>query len=411
MNIKKYLPKLLVVVILTITTVSSCRKNDQGADFNFFVSKTYVTSYTTSYINTLLNSVGISVPQITALKSYVESDVDVYKIVYETTVDGKKINASGLVCVPSTPGEYPVLSFQNGTNTIYADAPSEAASDFSYQLIEIIASMGYVVVIADYPGFGVSSQIPHPYLIKEPTVQSLVDLHFAVKEMDVAELAGTHLNGDYYLFGYSQGGWATFALHKAMELEYSADFNLVGSSCGAGPYNIYLLFEEMATVPSYPMPVYLAYIVNAYKAYDQFTNPVSEIFKEPYASRVPTLFNGILRSDQINSQLTSSIPSLLNADFIAGFASSAKFLTVKQAMINNSISPWHSNKPLLLFHGSNDTSVSPAVTESTYSSMIAAGTSETLCKKVIVPGVGHGDGVAPFVIQSIQFLKNLEESN
>ena len=41
----------------------------------------------------------------------------------------------------------------------------------TYQLVEIIASLGYVVVIADYPGFGESSQIPHPYLIKEPTVQ------------------------------------------------------------------------------------------------------------------------------------------------------------------------------------------------------------------------------------------------
>ncbi len=407
---KKYLSRLLVVVILTITTISSCRKTDQGADFNYFVSKTYVTSYTTSYINALLNSASLSVPQITALKSYIKSDVDVYKIVYETTVDGNKINASGLVCVPSTPGEYPVLSFQNGTNTIYADAPSEAALGSSYQLIEIVASMGYVVVIADYPGFGASTQIPHPYLIKEPTVQSLVDMHFAVKEMDISELEGTHLNGDYYLIGYSQGGWATFALHKAMELEYSSDFNLIGSSCGAGPYNIYQLFEVMAVVPSYPMPIYLAYIINAYTAYDQFTNPVSEILNEPYASAVPSLFNGMLGSNQINSQLTTSIPGLLNADFRAGFASSSRYLSVKQAMINNSISAWHSNIPLLLFHGTNDTSVNPAVTESTYSSMIAAGTPETLCKKVIVPGVGHGDGVAPFVIQSIQFLKNLEGS-
>ena len=124
-----------------------------------------------------------TIPDVSTLKPLVTSDIDVYKIVYKTTIDGKKINASGLVCVPSNPGEYPVLSFQNGTNTVNAYAPSEFAIDYPYQLIEIIASMGYVVVIADYPGFGESAQIPHPYLVKEPTVRSLVDMLYAVKEL------------------------------------------------------------------------------------------------------------------------------------------------------------------------------------------------------------------------------------
>jgi len=91
-------------------------------------------------------------------------------------VKGNVINASGLICVPVTPGDYPVLSFQNGTNTVNADAPSEFPADYNYQLVEIIASLGYIVVIADYPGFGESAQIPHPYLVAEPTVRSLVDM-------------------------------------------------------------------------------------------------------------------------------------------------------------------------------------------------------------------------------------------
>ena len=87
------------------------------------------------------------------------SDVTVYKIVYKTTVNNQEINASGLVCVPATPGDYPVLSFQNGTNTVNAYAPSQFPSDYSYQMIELIASLGYIVVISDYPGFGASASI------------------------------------------------------------------------------------------------------------------------------------------------------------------------------------------------------------------------------------------------------------
>jgi hypothetical protein len=42
--------------------------------------------------------------------------------------------------------------------------------------------------------------------------------------------------------------------------------------------------------------------------------------------------------------------------------------------------------------------------------MIQAGTSPDMCTKVIVPGIDHGDGVLPCMIQGILFLKNLRSS-
>jgi pimeloyl-ACP methyl ester carboxylesterase len=407
MLVRKYSIKLLVSVILIITFVTSCQKDDQDPDYSYFISKEETATYTKTNIISLINLAAVSIPEVSSLKSFVKSDVTIYKVVYKTTVDGKEIRASGLVCVPTTPGDYPVLSFQNGTNTVNAYSPSEFATNYSYQMIEIVASMGYIVVIADYPGFGESANIPHPYLVKEPTVQSLIDLHLAVKEMIPAEVEDIILENEYYLIGYSQGGWATLALHKAMELDYNSDFNLVGSACGAGPYNIYLLLQGMTSLTTYPMPVYLGYILNAYTSYNQFTNPVTDIFNEPYASRVSSLYNGLLGSDQINAQLTTSITGLIKSEFISGFATSSKYSSVREALNKNSIPAWRTYKPLLLVHGEKDTSVNPITTENLYSSMIAAGTSADICKKVIIPGADHGDGVAPFVMQSIQFLMNL----
>jgi hypothetical protein len=224
------------------------------------------------------------------------------------------------------------------------------------------------------------------------------------------EFPGITLNNDYYLLGYSQGGWATLALHKALELDFSSDFNLKGSTCGAGPYNIEQLLESMVDKPNYPMPVYLAYIVNAYSVYNQFTNPVGDIFNAPYASRLSTLFTGTLTSTQINSQLTTSINGLITPDFLSGFKTSPKFSSVITALENNSIAGWHTNKSLMLIHGGNDTSVDPISTESMYNSMINAGTSPDILKKVIVPGVDHGDGLIPCMIQGIMFLNNLKNS-
>jgi pimeloyl-ACP methyl ester carboxylesterase len=312
-----------------------------------------------------------------------------------------------LVCVPSTPGDYPVLSFQNGTNTVNAYAPSESPLSYSYQLIETIASMGYVVVIADYPGFGESAQIPHPYLVVEPTVNSLVDMLFAVNELAEYELPDITLKNEYYLLGYSQGGWATLALHKSLELEYADDFNLKGSVCGAGPYDILLLFQDMVNLSSYPMPVYLGYVFSSYTSYNQLTNPVSEIFNDPYAIRINNLFNGVLTSEEINNQLTTVIGDLVTPDFLSGFASSQEYLSVRNAMIRNSISAWQTNKPLLLIHGEKDTHVSPLSTENMYSAMIEAGTSSVLCEKVIIPDVGHQDGVFPAMIKAIKYLENI----
>ena len=138
----------------------------------------------------------------------------------------------------------------------------------------------------------------------------------------------------------------------------ASDFDLIGSACGAGPYNIYLLMQGMLNASTYPMPVYLGYIVNAYTAYNQFTNPVTDIFNQPYASRISSLYTpDMLTSSEINSQLTTSIPDLINPDFLAGFeTAAAQYSSVRAALTNNSIRAWHSYKPLLLVHGASDTS-------------------------------------------------------
>lgn len=399
----------LIVIILSLFA-GSCRKDEKITEYSHFVSKELSITYTKSNMIALIGAVSGTIPEAADLKSLIASDINIYKVIYKTTIEGKEVNVSGLVCVPVNPGEYPVLSFQNGTNTENSFAPTEFPVDLGYQSIEMIASMGYIVLIADYPGFGESKQIPHPYLVAEPTVQSLVDLLYALREMDAEQLPDVSVKNEFYLLGYSQGGWATLQLHKALELDYSSDFKLKGSCCGAGPYNIYLLFQGMVNTPTYPMPVYMGYILNAYTAYHQFSNPVSDIFNEPYASRVPTLYTGKLSGGQINAQLTTSIPDLINPEFLSGFQTSSKYASVRDALIKNSISGWHTNIPLLLIHGQNDTYVNPSATENMYSAMIQAGTQPDICTKVIIPGADHNSGVVPGMIEGFLFLDNIRHA-
>jgi pimeloyl-ACP methyl ester carboxylesterase len=400
---------LLELVALIFVFVTSCTK-DNHPNYTYFVSSDLALSYKAAYINNMLNTASVSYPEVKDLIPFVSGDVNIYKLVYKTTINGEKINASGLICVPEKPGDYPVLCFQNGTNTVKAYAPSEFVINTPYQMIEFIASMGYVVLIADYPGFGESDQVPHPYLITEPTVRSIVDMLFAVKEIGNSEFSGITIKNEYYLLGYSQGGWATLTLHKALEQTYQNDFNLKGSVCGAGPYDILFLFQDMISTTTYPMPIYIGYIVNAYSAYKQFTNPVTDILNEPYASRLSSLYTGSLTSDQINNQLTTSIPGLITADFLSGFVSASKYTSVREALNNNSVSAWHTMKPLFFLHGGNDTDVNPLVTDHIYDAMIQAGTSAEICKKEIIPGLDHGKGVLPCMTKGLLFILNLTYS-
>lgn len=399
---------LFIIFFFILVFYTSCSKDNKENNYKWFVSLEEVVSYNETYINNLITSASSLYPGVSDFKSLVSGGVTVYKLIYKTEVGGEETEASGLVCIPTIPGEYPVLSFQNGTNTVNAYAPSNFPINTTFQMVEIMASMGYVVVIPDYPGFGESSSIPHPYLISEPTSRSITDMFYAINEAPSSQFPGITIKNEYYLMGYSQGGWATMVLHKALELDYSDDFNLAGSVCGAGPYDIKYLFNTMTGTPNYSMPVYIGYIINAYSEYEQFTNPVTDILNQPYASRLNSLFKGTLDFGSINSQLTTSIPALLKSDFLAGFETAPQYSSVREAMVRNSISGYKTTKPLLLVHGGSDTQVNPMVTEFFYDEMIRAGTSATTCTKEIFPGLDHGDGAVPAVIRALRFIKSIE---
>ncbi|HNY14512.1 MAG TPA: lipase family protein, partial [Bacteroidales bacterium] len=215
MKINRYFMKLSGIVILINALMVSCSKNDDP-EYQFFVDSRLEASFTETYITGVLDYAASSYPELAELQDHVNDGVSVYKVEYNTQVNGEKIIASGLVALPSAPGEYPVLSFQNGTNTKNSNCPSNNPLSLDYQFIEFIASMGFIVTIPDYPGFGSSVQVAHPYLVADPTVHSIVDMFRAVNEAADAEFPGIKVRNEYYLLGYSQGGWATLTLHKAL---------------------------------------------------------------------------------------------------------------------------------------------------------------------------------------------------
>jgi hypothetical protein len=302
-------------MISAAVVFSSCNKDDKP-DYDFYLSGESVGEYQEVDINGKFNLLARSYPEISELGTYISDGVNIYRITYESVVKGKNIKASGLVSVPRTPGEYPVISFQNDINTLNSDCPSENPDYYLYQLVESVASMGYVVLIPDYPGFGSSSGIPHPYQLKVPTLESVIRMILAVSEAE-NEFGGISVKNECYLIGYSQGELATYNVHTELELGFSSyGLNLRGSACGAGPYFLEQMMSDMRSAQSYHNPANIGYIINAWTYYEYISNSIDELLKEPYASKLRQLFDGYHSIADINSQLTTSIPDLFTDKFI-----------------------------------------------------------------------------------------------
>ncbi|HOC49120.1 MAG: alpha/beta fold hydrolase [Bacteroidales bacterium] len=400
--------RTLLLLALPLLMMQSCRKDDP---VDPFADNTYLVSSDLKLVRTKENIISVLTIAATQYQAAGEiipdvvSGVNVYAVTYNTEFMGEPVVASGLICAPTTPGTYPILSFQNGTNTLHSAAPTADPQNLGYQMIEYVASAGYVVIMPDYLGFGASSAMVHPYLHKESTVQAVLDMLRAVAEFDDDVAKDISVTTDCYLLGYSQGGWATMALLRAIDEDYSSEFTVKAASCGAGPYDLRYFNTEVTRLTEYPMPVFLGYIANAYTTYDLYQNELTDLFNSQYASVIPGLYDGQHSSEQINSQLTTSISGLFTAEYLSGAETDQKYLGIRNALRDNSINGWDCDVPLLLLHGTADTYVMPGISQSQYNIMIGSGTSPLTCFYVPLEGLDHSQASVPALFAGYEFFK------
>ena len=407
----KILNKFLLLLFI-ISTFSACNIFDNDDDKKpvdiYLISYEKHKTYQVKDIKDLLNSYAIIYPELQTIIDNVEHAIDIYKITYTTKFKGEEIIASGLVAVPLTQGTYPILSYQNGTNTLHSDAPTADPDNQLYVLLEFIASTGFVVSVPDYLGFGASDDMFHPYLEKESTVQSVTDMIRAAKEF-VVHYQNTEANNDLYIVGYSQGGWATMQLQKYIEQNFSDEFNLKASSCGAGAYDLNFTNDYILAQSTYPMPYYAGYIMHSYIKMGEVTNPASDLFKSPYDQKIMTLFDGTHSGGEINAQLTTVTADLFTEEYRTSANTNPKFSTVVSALKQNSISAWKTNVPTLLTHGTADTYVPVQNSENIYAGFIAAGVDKSKITYIPIEGAGHTGGIIPSGVASFNWFISLSK--
>ncbi|NJK87405.1 MAG: alpha/beta hydrolase [Bacteroidales bacterium] len=214
------------------------------------------------------------------------------------------MQASGIISIPEAEGFYPIISFQNGTITENSRAPSKNIGDPLVSFLTGLAGNGFIVVIPDYLGFGASEELLHPYHHRNSNDAIVIDLIKATDEFLAGGAEKAKSNNSLFLMGYSQGGWASMSVFETIENSNVLPYNLAAVSCGAGAYDLYGFTEYITQLEDFAAPYYLPYFIYSHISNGLLAGNVEKYFNEPFASRLPDLFNGNNSGSVINSQLT-----------------------------------------------------------------------------------------------------------
>ncbi|KAI4221216.1 MAG: hypothetical protein L6R36_007065 [Xanthoria steineri] len=174
---------------------------------------------------------GTAPPPGTPLKIEHETDTSKYllppmtslsRFLYQSeTLRGCPVPASAAVLWPYSPksyvsdGKFPVVAWAHGTSGVFAqNAPSNHRTLWQHFTAPFqLVSAGYVVVMPDYAGLGVSrtaggqEEIGHPYLACPAQANDVVFAVMAARDVWREELAR-----EWVVVGHSQGGGVAWAV-------------------------------------------------------------------------------------------------------------------------------------------------------------------------------------------------------
>lgn len=292
------------------------------------------------------------------LAPFIKNGVKVYRLTYHTkTLDGKDILASGLVLFPKNfTDSLSVLSFQHGTITTQEEAPSSykpVGNAEAYVVGTAAASLakGFYIVMPDYLGFGESKTIPHPYQHKASLAWASLDMLRAAREF-AAENA-LKLRKKILLAGYSEGGYATMALHEEIEKNASSEFFVQKSYPAAGPYDMVSTAQWVVSQSTELPAAAASYYLWVLLTYDQMYGinaPLTDMITPVNAAKVAA---ASAAGNPLAAEIDLNPSKLYTPAFISGIknATNVKFMAALQM---NNVYDWKPKAPIVLFHSEGD---------------------------------------------------------
>ena len=301
--------------------------------------------------------------------------VSSYRLNYVTTdKNGAKVTASGLVSVPvkAAGARSPVLSYQHASTFRNNQAPSIKVEAVEPPLV--LASLGYIVVSPDYVGFGASYGVEHPYLTSSPSSRAVIDMLSAAQTW--RRQAGVVDNGQLFLAGYSEGGYATMATHRAIHQQGGElKTQLQAAVPGAGPYDVQETLDEQLDRVRKLFPP-LALLIDPDHLSDASESVRNEVRRLLLRQMVPE--DGDVRYQTL---------------FMDRFLADDKAGIAAEHSVHLG---WAPSVPVYLFHGRGDLTVPYSAAESARDTLRAAGAPDVTLTDCTTPKFGHLDCVPEY---------------
>lgn len=320
------------------------------------------------------------------LNGYIKNGYTSYRVTYNSTgKDGKPYIASGAIFVPDTNAALPVFNYNHGTYfpSQEREAPSYLGNSYELVMGKLFAGAGYLVIMPDYPGYGASRDMDHPYGAYHEIASSVIDMLYAVREFAAKE--NIRLSGKNFYSGWSEGAAVAMATIRAIEKNKLNELVPATTVLKAGPYFSSGFVHHVldAKKPLNYMSTY-AWILQSYNSFYDINRPLSYYFKEPAASAL---------AKGPGANIPRLPDQLFTRTFIDNYRT-GKDTALKQAFIKNDLWDWKPRSPIVFCHGDRDDYVPIFNSVKAYEAMKAKGAEVSL---QVLKGHNHNSGVFDFL--------------
>ncbi len=353
------------------------------------------------------------------------NDVDLYSVVYMTPdVLGNEHEASGLVCVPvvDQTTSYPLACYQHGTVQGRNDVPSMQAG--GHTLTIAFASRGYVVATPDFVGLGISPGV-HPYIHADTEASAAVDLLLATQEMmNDPTFENIALNDQLFISGYSQGGHAAMALHRAIELDNAGGFEVTASAPMSGPYSVSdAMVDFTLSGDPYETVSYIGWLTLGYQvAYPNLLAGIEleDVFLPQFIPSVEAFRDENILLNDLNAQMSQllldSVGSVTPVNTLRPEIADALFNDpdhpLSQALADNDVFDWAPLAPTNLYYCMGDDQVTFRNATLAAEVMTANGSDQVTAIQLDLGfPLNHGGCVLPASLATINFFDGFRMSS
>ena len=335
----RLLPAILLIAIFLPSGVFAQR----------LISDSLLAHFTKNQTDSIFSSNGIPITS--------GSGISCYRLVY-STLNAKQDDstiASGLVIVPdASTCPMPIAMYDHGTVLQRYDVPSWL--NYESLISMLLAGQGYYSIAPDYLGMGVSPGF-HPYIHARSEAQAGIDLIFASKAFAAAN--NISLSQQLFLTGYSQGGHACMATHRAIQQNYSSQLHVTASAPGSGPYNISgIQAAGLANDSFYADPSYIPYLVFSYQSvYGNLYTNVNQFLQHPWDSILPPLYSEQFSTDTIDGLMPHHIDSFVVASQLTQYTNDSANDPLRIDLRDNDVYAWVPTSPVKMTYCTADEQV------------------------------------------------------